>query len=116
MKRVVILCTLLILAVFQTIQAASDLNVMDDIGFNSAYGYYKSANETINVQSGNVILEIPVSPVYPGPEGSGLDLQLKMIYNSQSWRYKGNDRTQIPSGTERFNLYSILITSNIGYR
>ncbi|RQV96849.1 hypothetical protein EH221_04515 [bacterium] len=83
----IVICSVWIPCVF----SANDLNVMDDIGFNKTFGYYSSANETINMQTGNVILEIPISPVYPGPEGSGLDLQLKLIYNSQCWKYKQQD-------------------------
>ncbi len=40
------------------------------------------------MQNGNLTLSIPVSPVYPGPEGSGLNLQLIAFYNSNNWRYE----------------------------
>ncbi len=71
--------------------AVGDQNVMDDIGFDNTFAYYSSANEDINMQTGNIMLQIPVSPMYPGPEGSGLDLQLKMFYNSSFWRYESDD-------------------------
>ena len=118
MKRSMVLCMLFLAMAGQFCWAASDLNVMDDIGFNSAYGYYKSANETINMQSGNVILEIPVSPVYPGPEGSGLDLQLKMVYNSQSWKYMPKRGDNLPAsqpGNPYYRLDAVVDDNNMQY-
>ncbi|MCD4654210.1 hypothetical protein K8T06_09765, partial [bacterium] len=91
MKRLLILVILVLTAVTQSTKSSNDRNAMDDIGFDSTFGYYKSANETINMQTGNVILKVPVSPLLPGPEGSGLDLQLNTVYNSHNWRYKPNE-------------------------
>ncbi|MCD4654873.1 hypothetical protein K8T06_13180 [bacterium] len=91
MKRIAFVGMMLLTLVIQFGYAAQDQNAMDDIGFDSTFGYYKSANESINMQTGNVILNIPVSPVYPGPEGAGLDLQLNMVYNSNIWRYETSE-------------------------
>jgi len=78
MKRKLVTICVLIFAATQFVFAASDLNVMDDIGFSSTFAYYSSAEEDVNMQTGNVILTVPVSALSAGPEGSGLDLQLKI--------------------------------------
>ncbi len=111
MRRILLFVFIIVFCSLQPAWAASDTNVMDDIGFDKSYGYYSSANETINMQTGNVILSIPVSPLYPGPEGSGLGLQLKAIYNSSSWRYKANDVTlyyQPPDPDNPINLHALV--------
>lgn len=48
------------------------------------FGSYSSANlDTVNLYSGNVLLDIPLFSL-PGREGMGT--QLRMTYNAQGWR------------------------------